>query len=56
MKPQKKLKTYNITYRPDADNRYNTKTVTYQANDMNEAKLQFYAEYPEQENEAYIEM
>ena len=56
MKPQKKLKTYNITYRPDADNRYKTETVTYQANDMNEAKLMFYAEYPEQENEAYIEI
>jgi len=54
--PQKKLKTYNITYRPDADNRYKTETVTYQANDMNEAKLQFYAEYPEQENEAYLEI
>ena len=51
-----KLKTYNITYRPDADNRYNTKTVTYQANDMNEAKLMFYAEYPEQENEDYLEI
>jgi hypothetical protein len=54
--PQKKLKTYNITYRPDADNRYKTETVTYQANDMNEAKLMFYAEYPEQENEAYLEI
>ena len=56
MKPQKKLKTYNITYRPDADNRYNTKTVTYQADSMNEAKLMFYAEYPEQEKEDYLEI
>ena len=51
-----KLKTYNITYRPDPDNRYKTETVTYQAKDMNQAKLQFYAEYPEQENEAYLEI
>ena len=56
MKPQKKLKTYNITYRPDADNRYNTETVTYQADSMNEAKLMFYAEYPEQEKEDYLEI
>ena len=51
-----KLKTYNITYRPDADNRYKTETVTYQAKDMNEAKLMFYAEYPEQEKEDYLEI
>ena len=51
-----KLKTYNITYRPDAENRYNTITVTYKANDMSEAKKKFYKDYPEQENEDYLEI
>ena len=39
MNPQKKLKTYNITYRPDPDNRYNDVTVTYKADSIEEAKL-----------------
>lgn len=51
-----KLKTYNITYRPDAENRYNTITVTYKAKDMSEAKKKFYKDYPEQENEVYFEI
>ena len=47
MNPQKKLKTYNVTYRPDESNRYKTKTITYQANDMKEAEALFHAEHPE---------
>ena len=47
MKPKKKLKTYNVTYRPDESNRYKTKTITYQANDMKEAEALFHAEHPE---------
>lgn len=47
MNPKKKLKTYNVTYRPDESNRYKTKTITYQANDMKEAEALFYAEHPE---------
>ena len=42
-----KLKTYNITYRPDENNRYKTETITYQANDMKEAEALFHAEHPE---------
>ncbi len=56
MKPQKKLKTYNITYRPDPDNRYNNVTVTYKADSMNEAKLKFYKEFPSQKNADYLEI
>ena len=47
MKPKKKLKTYNVTYRPDENNRYKTETITYQANDMKEAEALFHAEHPE---------
>ena len=56
MKPQKKLKTYNITYRPDPDNRYNNVTVTYKANSMNEAKEKFYKEFPSQKDADYLEI
>ena len=56
MKPQKKLKTYNITYRPDPDNRYNNVTVTYKADSMNEAKSKFYKEFPSQKNADYLEI
>ena len=56
MNPQKKLKTYNITYRPDPGNRYNNVTVTYQANDMTEAKSKFYKEFPSQKNADYLEI
>tara|TARA_B100000900_G_scaffold321796_1_gene281064 strand:+ start:1540 stop:2064 length:525 start_codon:yes stop_codon:yes gene_type:complete len=56
VKPQKKLKTYNITYRPDPDNRYNNVTVTYKADSMNEAKLKFYKEFPSQKNADYLEI
>jgi len=42
-----KLKTYNITYRPDESNRYKTKTITYQANSIKEAEALFHAEHPE---------
>jgi len=45
--PKKKLKTFNVTYRPDADNRYNTKTVTYKADSIKEAEASFHAEHPE---------
>ena len=47
MNPKKKLKTYNVTYRPDESNRYKTETITYQANDMKEAEALFHAEHPE---------
>ena len=50
MKPKKKLKTYNVTYRPDENNRYKTETITYQANDMKEAEALFHAEHPEYKN------
>ena len=50
MNPQKKLKTYNVTYRPDENNRYKTETITYQANDMKEAEALFHAEHPEYKN------
>ena len=56
MKPQKKLKTYNITYRPDPGNRYNNVTVTYKADSMNEAKSKFYKEFPSQKNADYLEI
>ena len=56
MKPQKKLKTYNITYRPDPNNRYNNVTVTYKADSMNEAKSKFYKEFPSQKNADYLEI
>jgi hypothetical protein len=56
VKPQKKLKTYNITYRPDPDNRYNNVTVTYKANSMNEAKEKFYKEFPSQKDADYLEI
>ena len=56
MNPQKKLKTYNITYRPDADNRYNTESVTYKADSIEEAKKKFYEEYPEQKDADYLEI
>jgi len=54
--PKKKLKTYNVTYRPDADNRYNTKTVTYKAESMKAAEQKFYEEYPEQKEQHYLEI
>ena len=50
MNPKKKLKTYNVTYRPNENNRYKTKTITYQANDMKEAEALFHAEHPEYKN------
>lgn len=56
MNPQKKLKTYNITYRPDADNRYNTKTVTYKADNIKSAEQMFYDEHPEQKEQRYLEI
>ena len=56
MNPQKKLKTYNITYRPNADDRYNTITVTYKADSMDEAKSKFYDEYPKQKDADYFEI
>ena len=56
MNPPKKLKTYNITYRPDPDNRYNDVTVTYKADSIEEAKLKFYKEFPSQKNADYLEI
>ena len=56
MNPQKKLKTYNITYRPDPDNRYNNVTVTYEADSVDEAKSKFYKEFPSQKNADYLEI
>ena len=50
MNSEKKLKTYNVTYRPDENNRYKTETITYQANDMKEAEALFHAEHPEYKN------
>ena len=47
MNPKKKLKTYNVTYRPDENNRYKTETIIYQANDMKEAEALFHEEHPE---------
>ena len=47
MNSKKKLKTYNVTYRPNENNRYKTETITYQANDMKEAEALFHAEHPE---------
>jgi len=55
-KIQMKLKTYNITYRPDPGNRFNNVTVTYKANSMNEAKLKFYKEFPSQKKADYLEI
>ena len=56
MNPKKKLKTYNITYRPDANNRYNTETVTYKADDMKAAERMFYKDHPEQKEQRYLEI
>ena len=56
MNPQKKLKTYNITYLPNADDRDNTITVTYKADSMDEAKSKFYDEYPKQKDADYFEI
>lgn len=56
MNPQKKLKTYNITYRPDPDNQYNNVTITYQADSIEEAKSKFYKEFPSQKDADYLEI
>ena len=56
MNPQKKLKTYNITYLPDPDNRYNNVTVTYKADSIEEAKIKFYKQFPSQKNADYLEI
>ena len=58
MNPKKKLKTYNVTYRPDENNRYKTETITYQANDMKEAEALFHAEHPEykKNKQRYLEI
>ena len=56
MNPQKKLKTYNITYRESEGNPISVKTVTYKANSPKEAEELFYAEYPEQRKRTYIEI
>ena len=56
MNPQKKLKTYNITYRESEGNPISVKTVTYKANTPEEAEELFYADYPEQRERTYIEI
>lgn len=56
MNPKKKLKTYNITYRPDPDNRYNNVTITYKADSIEEAKKKFYKEFPSHKNADYLEI
>ena len=56
MNSQKKLKTYNITYRPDDYPRYHTKTVTYKAENLKAAEQKFYEEHPEQKEKHYIEI
>ena len=56
MNPQKKLKTYNITYREHEGNPISVKTVTYSANSSKEAEELFYADYPEQRKRTYIEI
>lgn len=56
MNPQKKLKTYNITYREHEHNPISNKTVTYKANTPEEAQELFYADYPEQKERTYIEI
>ena len=56
MNPQKKLKTYNITYREHEHNPISVKTVTYKANSPKEAEELFYADYPEQKERTYIEI
>ena len=56
MNPQKKLKTYNITYRESEGNQISVKTVTYKANSPKEAEELFYADYPEQRKRTYIEI
>lgn len=58
MNSEKKLKTYNVTYRPDENNRFKTETITYQANDMKEAEALFHAEHPEYKSnkQRYLEI
>ena len=56
MNPQKKLKTYNITYRESEGNPISVKTVTYKANTAQEAEELFYSDYPEQKERTYIEI
>lgn len=54
--PQKKLKTYNITFRKYEDNPYSTEKVTYLAENINQAKELFYKDYPEQKERVYLEI
>jgi len=54
--PKKKLKTYNITFKQHPDNPLSNKTVSYKANSPDEAQELFYAEYPEQRQQPYIEI
>ena len=56
MNPQKKLKTYNITFKQHPGNPLSNKTVTYSANSPEEAQELFYADYPEQRQQPYIEI
>jgi hypothetical protein len=54
--PEKKLKTFNITFRKYEDNPYSTEKVTYSAENMNQAKELFYKDYPEQKERVYLEI
>ena len=42
------MKTFSITYRPDPDDKDKTVTVTYEAEDMQEAQGMFLVDYPDQ--------
>ncbi len=42
------FKTYNITFRPDPDNKDVEETITYKALSLNSAEGQFLEDYPEQ--------
>lgn len=46
------FKTYNITFRPDPDNKDVSETITYKALSLNSAEGQFLEDYPEQAGKA----
>ena len=46
------FKTFNITYRPDPDNKNKTETITYKALSLDSAAGQFLEDFPEQAGHA----
>jgi hypothetical protein len=46
------FKTFNITYRPDPDNKDVSETITYKALSLNSAEGQFLEDFPEQAGKA----